>query len=118
MSKAKRESESQKEHTAMKTVFFFNDPATTEIYPLSLHDALPISDPDAVIGPMVSQKQWKRVQRYIRIGDRKSTRLNSRHVAISYPVFCLKKNQNAGRRQLISRAVVTFVCSGQHSADA
>src|SRR5215510_15644101 len=68
--------------------FFFNDTATTEIYTLSLHDALPIcrrgrtcpASTAATCGASSSRK-----------ADRKSTRLNSSHVAISYAVFCLKK---------------------------
>src|SRR6266699_5307575 len=67
--------------------FFFNDTATTEIYTLSLHDALPITlavlDHDAGAGV--------RHAFFTRQGDRKSTRLNSSHVRISYAVFCLKK---------------------------
>src|SRR5579871_7022937 len=68
--------------------FFFNDTATTEIYTLSLHDALPISPPP----------QWHRRPRSApgvpkRRRDRKSTRLNSSHVEISYAVFCLKKKK-------------------------
>src|SRR6266850_1814011 len=71
-------------------LFFFNDPATTEIYTLSLHDALPIlrglsgrvlsSDDRDAIGSEPCQ-------------DRKSTRLNSSHLVISYAVFCLKKKK-------------------------
>src|SRR5256885_14068856 len=82
--------------------FFFNDTATTEIYTLSLHDALPIFCFELA-------KQLKRAPRQIaqeianglgRIdgiakvavaGDRKSTRLKSSHLVISYAVFCLKK---------------------------
>src|SRR6266496_5271533 len=66
--------------------FFFNDTATTEIYTLSLHDALPISPcrwscpPRSVPPPPPAR-------------DRKSTRLNSSHVEISYAVFCLKKKK-------------------------
>src|SRR5438094_5894783 len=79
-------------------VFFFNDTATTEIYTLSLHDALPIyhdqSDPhgggsrrhrqvpQSGLGPTAPGP-----------GDRKSTRLNSSHRTISYAVFCLKKKK-------------------------
>src|SRR6266446_1661077 len=66
--------------------FFFNDTATTEIYTLSLHDALPISPrpPGAPVpGPPVCAPGSGR--------DRKSTRLNSSHLVISYAVFCLKK---------------------------
>src|SRR6266496_5854952 len=69
--------------------FFFNDTATTEIYTLSLHDALPIPCPCNVLPSR---------RRIIdtttgRTGDRKSTRLNSSHVEISYAVFCLKKQK-------------------------
>src|SRR5258708_17370162 len=73
----------------MSRFFFFNDTATTEIYTLSLHDALPICDfqylndlHDAGHAPW---KTWERAR------DRKSTRLNSSHQIISYAVFCLKK---------------------------
>src|SRR2546426_11098911 len=83
--------------------FFFNDTATTEIYTLSLHDALPICawflretetlaalDHPAIrhvyaagiVGPFA-----------YRTADRKSTRLNSSHLVISYAVFCLKKKK-------------------------
>src|SRR5260221_10581827 len=67
-------------------LFFFNDTATTEIYTLSLHDALPISRCSGVrlrrpSCPVV-RRPWP---------DRKSTRLNSSHTVISYAVFCLKK---------------------------
>src|SRR3989442_15461306 len=71
--------------------FFFNDTATTEIYTLSLHDALPISRP-ACFWPGRSSwpsPGWGRRHP----GDRKSTRLNSSHVRISYAVFCLKKKK-------------------------
>src|SRR5258708_28390173 len=79
--------------------FFFNDTATTEIYTLSLHDALPI---------YLSQqsKTWADT---IKSGttvkwpvDRKSTRLNSSHQIISYAVFCLKKPRQA-RRSVVKR---------------
>src|SRR6266516_5590595 len=69
--------------------FFFNDTATTEIYTLSLHDALPISDRDAGGERLVQQRHPEGH----RDGDRKSTRLNSSHRTISYAVFCLKKNK-------------------------
>src|SRR5476651_2755561 len=68
--------------------FFFNDTATTEIYTLSLHDALPISDRWRRCGghePRAPARRWR---------DRKSTRLNSSHANISYAVFCLKKKKN------------------------
>src|SRR2546430_11349593 len=96
--------------------FFFNDTATTEIYTLSLHDALPISDRvhlrnpvnlyhggrfDYSRGPQVCESLSSR-RRFTSAGlalprvafiDRKSTRLNSSHSQISYAVFCLKKKK-------------------------
>src|SRR6202012_6179964 len=71
--------------------FFFNDTATTEIYTLSLHDALPIYLDRALLrgGPEHGQRGLsRRVDQ-----DRKSTRLNSSHTVISYAVFCLKKKK-------------------------
>src|SRR6516225_11324686 len=70
--------------------FFFNDTATTEIYTLSLHDALPICSqrfctawrPECLPSTSVAVTP-----------DRKSTRLNSSHMSISYAVFCLKKKK-------------------------
>src|SRR2546429_159628 len=98
--------------------FFFNDTATTEIYTLSLHDALPISSagvqpglrPDDAAGIVVAVRiapplcdpsaadvpaGWAagRLLDGIEVGDRKSTRLNSSHGYISYAVFCLKKKK-------------------------
>src|SRR2546426_2242286 len=82
--------------------FFFNDTATTEIYTLSLHDALPIFT-SAESGAMAMG-----LERFVnhtlvgghgtgssgpKVGDRKSTRLNSSHLVISYAVFCLKKKK-------------------------
>src|SRR3712207_8005918 len=92
--------------------FFFNDTATTEIYTLSLHDALPISrgasgrrravlpaghprdaDP-APRRPLMNDEHRPAVTPDSTIGpDRKSTRLNSSHANISYAVFCLKKKK-------------------------
>src|SRR6202453_5415465 len=68
--------------------FFFNDTATTEIYTLSLHDALPISSFCYFVGCWV-----RAVDGGTYPLDRKSTRLNSSHLRISYAVFCLKKNK-------------------------
>src|SRR5476649_545895 len=69
--------------------FFFNDTATTEIYTLSLHDALPISTADhLLIG-----RRSARADDHAAKTDRKSTRLNSSHTVISYAVFCLKKKK-------------------------
>src|ERR1039458_10751934 len=66
--------------------FFFNDTATTEIYTLSLHDALPIYTRDGVN----LERIWCKDIHSASV-DRKSTRLNSSHLGISYAVFCLKK---------------------------
>src|SRR3712207_8202031 len=80
--------------------FFFNDTATTEIYTLSLHDALPISVGvcRTVLTPVPRRTHRGRAAAGARPGprrrrrsDRKSTRLNSSHANISYAVFCLKK---------------------------
>src|SRR6266481_2361398 len=78
-------------------LFFFNDPATTEIYTLSLHDALPIWPPlPASCSP---PRRWSPKSRRRR-PDRKSTRLNSSHSSISYAVFCLKKKNHDGDSQI------------------
>src|SRR2546430_5622813 len=74
--------------------FFFNDTATTEIYTLSLHDALPISPSRTSALPLLGYRaQWKSHHRQSLEEDRKSTRLNSSHSQISYAVFCLKKKK-------------------------
>src|SRR5256885_9014109 len=75
--------------------FFFNDTATTEIYTLSLHDALPISQPHVLLGACHQRgvDHGGREQ-----SDRKSTRLNSSHLVISYAVFCLKKKKKTQGR--------------------
>src|SRR3712207_7195619 len=98
---------------------FFNDTATTEIYTLSLHDALPISDlveaeapiglERAVLAPDAVDERDRRRERVrivqepvvdlvllrVEVLDRKSTRLNSSHANISYAVFCLKKKKTS-----------------------
>src|SRR2546430_13703752 len=71
--------------------FFFNDTATTEIYTLSLHDALPISSRS--FPPRSARARRCGRPRFPKT-DRKSTRLNSSHSQISYAVFCLKKKKN------------------------
>src|SRR5689334_24518750 len=88
--------------------FFFNDTATTEIYTLSLHDALPIS---RVHVPARGVQRLRHTHRdplddgHRRRGhalpdeDRKSTRLNSSHSSISYAVFCLKKKKKKKQQQ-------------------
>src|SRR3712207_8634418 len=92
--------------------FFFNDTATTEIYTLSLHDALPICRLRRHLLPLPLRRRRSVQRRALRPlplrggrlgraaragrqrhGDRKSTRLNSSHANISYAVFCLKKNK-------------------------
>src|SRR3712207_8492948 len=91
--------------------FFFNDTATTEIYTLSLHDALPISAGvlgvahRAAVRQLGGRRIAGRARRHDRdrpgrgpgpadgLEDRKSTRLNSSHANISYAVFCLKKKK-------------------------
>src|SRR5256885_5624525 len=91
--------------------FFFNDTPTTEIYTLSLHDPLPISLSGTTRahfenegGRCVRLYVWSprapRLTRAARKGDRKSTRLNSSHLVISYAVFCLKKKN---KRDLATR---------------
>src|SRR3712207_6886533 len=98
----------------ISSFFFFNDTATTEIYTLSLHDALPISI--EVLGSHVPLRDGPReaekpvrqrrlavidvaddceraLVRLVHAADRKSTRLNSSHANISYAVFCLKKKK-------------------------
>src|SRR3989442_4544685 len=99
-------------------LFFFNDTATTEIYTLSLHDALPISREPA----RRSRRRAGQLARHARVprppagrggrrdrvgthgrggrGDRESTPLNSSHVRISYAVFCLTKNMSWAMRRI------------------
>src|SRR2546430_7665707 len=78
------------QHRLIVVFFFFNDTATTEIYTLSLHDALPIyrlrANPGSVSRALSPRTSWWTT-------DRKSTRLNSSHSQISYAVFCLKKKK-------------------------
>src|SRR2546427_4732139 len=77
--------------------FFFNDTATTEIYTLSLHDALPICKnfPLSLRGEASHAVALDRSSDALggTLADRKSTRLNSSHSQISYAVFCLKKKK-------------------------
>src|SRR2546427_6519887 len=75
----------------ISTFFFFNDTATTEIYTLSLHDALPICGRHPALARLSLRGHPRR--RALPL-DRKSTRLNSSHSQISYAVFCLKKKNN------------------------
>src|SRR5256885_16212896 len=85
---------------SISALFFFNDTATTEIYTLSLHDALPISTSSTSLSGKLSaqmdangnQVEYNGHLLYA-YSDRKSTRLNSSHLVISYAVFCLKKKK-------------------------
>src|SRR5256885_13260882 len=90
--------------------FFFNDTATTEIYTLSLHDALPICvaqdgqafggiEPYDEVGGLSAELAGV-------LADRKSTRLNSSHLVISYAVFCLKKKKKDDTHHY----VYEFIC--------
>src|SRR2546426_8984683 len=85
-------------HSPTYIFFFFNDTATTEIYTLSLHDALPILSRNPNGGGQRRQRRpfWVCAAALgddAAEGDRKSTRLNSSHLVISYAVFCLKKKK-------------------------
>src|SRR5438132_4111805 len=99
--------------------FFFNAPATTEIYTLSLHDALPISHRLAH-GSQAAKAAAQPRRHHVgqsgdhgrrrpaphdrdQQGDRKSTRLNSSHTVISYAVFCLKKKKKKTNKNICIR---------------
>src|SRR2546427_7542445 len=101
-------------HYLFSYFFFFNDTATTEIYTLSLHDALPIFPDlpyrqtdreyrsstwlaDHIHGTAVGLND-----RFDQAQDRKSTRLNSSHSQISYAVFCLKKKKKNNKPPSLS----------------
>src|SRR5256885_15623851 len=101
----------------LSIIFFFNDTATTEIYTLSLHDALPIylvlqigdrksgtriavtwlPDRTRVQEITARQLNTERCKGFAGARDRKSTRLNSSHLVISYAVFCLKKKNDTNQ---------------------
>src|SRR6266542_4899339 len=89
--------------SALIKFFFFNDTATTEIYTLSLHDALPI------FNNRNHQSIWNMAGGETWVIDRKSTRLNSSHGSISYAVFCLKKkNKNKDAYKIDSNDRKTY----------
>src|SRR2546430_9363341 len=101
--------------------FFFNDTATTEIYTLSLHDALPIYARAPVAAParrrsgparhdQIPGRSRRRAQ------DRKSTRLNSSHSQISYAVFCLKKKKKRRQMPYTLYCLLSSPCIMIHSA--
>src|SRR3989454_8480898 len=99
----------------MSLFFFFNDTATTEIYTLSLHDALPICGNESVkrsalrvfqgrlqgLRPIARKGRADHQRQSRRPRDRKSTRLNSSHLVISYAVFCLKKKKKSKKHYSI-----------------
>src|SRR3712207_7419378 len=101
--------------------FFFNDTATTEIYTLSLHDALPIcadalklfpAEMIGAVGLKAMRAVFPRETIFLPVGgitpetiDRKSTRLNSSHANISYAVFCLKKKTTYHRCSLVPSSI-------------
>src|SRR3712207_7497625 len=106
--------------------FFFNDTATTEIYTLSLHDALPIFL-EVLAGvaavrplPVAHEAELLRVDGVgdrrgaLDDQDRKSTRLNSSHANISYAVFCLKK-KNKHNRQQLDTGIKINTCTSPHT---
>src|SRR2546430_12466731 len=90
-------------NSSLLLFFFFNDTATTEIYTLSLHDALPISSlpRSSARRPRPTACCWRAT-----LTDRKSTRLNSSHSQISYAVFCLKKKKHD---ELLAREYKNYI---------
>src|SRR2546430_13753547 len=95
--------------------FFFNDTATTEIYTLSLHDALPIYQQLALqrfLVRAVCSPDGRKIAFSLK-PDRKSTRLNSSHSQISYAVFCLKKKKKI--TSVDERAVTAISPYGDNS---
>src|SRR2546426_8983239 len=87
--------------------FFFNDTATTEIYTLSLHDALPIwskTDGEWYGRAIIGARAYCHC---CSVADRKSTRLNSSHLVISYAVFCLKKKKKKIKDAIIRDVTIT-----------
>src|SRR3712207_7205141 len=108
-------------YAVMLQFCFFNDTATTEIYTLSLHDALPIcrlqsrepalelrargDEEDDDAGARLRAELRRERRRGVVLVDRKSTRLNSSHANISYAVFCLKKKNSTTR--IVSYLTIT-----------
>src|SRR5574344_2313599 len=100
---------------ALVCVFFFNDTATTEIYTLSLHDALPIC-PELKQVPQLLLLIF--CKRELNSADRKSTRLNSSHQIISYAVFCLKKQKEQSVEPFYENLITTINCLSKHRSGA
>src|SRR2546426_4737936 len=110
-------------HRTISFFFFFNDTATTEIYTLSLHDALPISRArrktrsEPCLGSNHNSAPPGEVNRIVQnmIGrDRKSTRLNSSHLVISYAVFCLKKKKKNSKAGGSLKTTTRYPLSSSH----
>src|SRR5258705_9225379 len=96
--------------------FFFNDTATTEIYTLSLHDALPIWFAEILLQQFLVRHIVRHLAQAVHVVkelDRKSTRLNSSHLGISYAVFCLKKKKS-GIVQKSNWGTCTFINIDQY----
>src|SRR5437867_6332948 len=101
----------------VSTFFFFTDTATTEIYTLSLHDALPISCVVSFAASAAAASRFASpmVASSFSTIDRKSTRLNSSHRTISYAVFCLKKKKSVHATDCL--VVARIVAEDDHSDD-
>src|SRR5687768_17882052 len=103
-------------------LFFFNDTATTEIYTLSLHDALPISPwrrryrRNGLVATDCRERM-PRQERCEVLRDRKSTRLNSSYGYISYAVFCLKKKKKNNNKQNIYHKLNNYYNQQQLARD-
>src|SRR2546430_13174995 len=95
--------------------FFFNDTATTEIYTLSLHDALPISGRRRRVRRWAGGARGQGGVGPTVVLDRKSTRLNSSHSQISYAVFCLKKKTRRGFVRSQGGDARTYLASLPHT---
>src|SRR5256885_8511767 len=97
-------------HPPLNCFFFFNDTATTEIYTLSLHDALPISGPRdrGSFRFALGRTEPAGLAAGAFVEDRKSTCLNSSHLVISYAVFCLKKKKNHPEAEVSSAMASPF----------
>src|SRR5207249_11232261 len=101
--------------TSVFVFFLFNVTPSTQIYTLSLHDALPIwylrktPVPDTRLDPRVHGHQFRGQNQATELmtEDRKSTRLNSSHVSISYAVFCLKKKNHCKSGIASSRITIS-----------
>src|SRR2546430_12362777 len=107
-------------------LFFFNDTATTEIYTLSLHDALPIYSATAAKLPIIHDcaagihdvqvRNRGTIGGSIAEADRKSTRLNSSHSQISYALFCLtKKNTKPSATSSLRLLEPSVSCRHDHT---